>query len=425
VRILTARWLVLSLTLVLSAAATLKLLPADREAYVGSQACAGCHSEAFAAWKDSQHTKMMRPVAQAGVLVADFSDADPGRRFELSDAVWAIGGKWEQQFMGHDGKSETLLPGVWLQGVGKWDFKGWDGWEVPVPVRRCHGCHTVGLDVKTGHFVEPNIGCESCHGPGGWHAQTLGFGRIHSSSDAQVCGQCHVRGRSPSGEHFFPTGYQPGDVLAEHLAEVEPVSGQSSKEWWGNGYERSRHQEYSAWRTGGHSQSLAHLREGYDGRYGAVTRECLGCHAGEYILAGRRKPGLDDVSQGITCTVCHQSHGALDTPRMTCGDCHGSGAFYHEPARNAEHVACGEDPAIGCVGCHMPKVVTIGGAYQLHTHRPGVVPPKQAQSFDMPNSCQNGVCHADRSLEWAIEAFEKHYPSMRPAQISLLPVGER
>ena len=108
---------------------------------------------------------------------------------------------------------------MWLHGVGKWDFKGWDGWEVPVPLRRCHGCHTVGLDVETGHFVEPNIGCESCHGPGGWHAKTLGFGRIHSSGDAQVCGQCHVRGRSSSGGHFFPTGYQPGDVLSELVGD--------------------------------------------------------------------------------------------------------------------------------------------------------------------------------------------------------------
>jgi len=405
-RFLTLCFVVLVLGLV-----GVKLAPADRQTYVGSESCASCHTAAYTAWKDSQHTRMMRPVNAPGVLVADFEQETDGRQFELSDAVWAIGGKWEQQFMGHDGETETLLPGVWIKGKGKWDFKGWDGWEVPVPVRRCHGCHTVGLDVTTGKFVEPNIGCESCHGPGGWHVRTLGFGRIHSSADAQVCGQCHSRGRSISGEYFFGVGYRPGDELAHYFTEVEAVEGQLDKEWWSNGFERSRHQELTSWRQGGHANSLKSLREGYDGRYGEVTSDCLGCHAGDYILADRRKPGIEDVKEGITCSVCHQSHGELDKARMDCADCHGPGAFYHEPQRNAAHVACGASSGVGCVGCHMPKVVQIGGVFALHTHRPGVVPPADTEPDGMPNSCQNGGCHADRPLEWLREAFARSYPA--------------
>ena len=138
-------------------------IPEDAH-YVGSHACGTCHWNAHRGWEDSLHPKMMRPVDQEGVVVADFH---PGKMpFDPQQAVWAIGSRFEQQFMGHDGRTETLLPGSWLVDKGEWKTKGWDGWQVPVPLQRCHGCHTVGLDVETGRFVEPGIGCESCHGPG-------------------------------------------------------------------------------------------------------------------------------------------------------------------------------------------------------------------------------------------------------------------
>ena len=105
---------------------------------------------------------------------------------------------------------ETVLPGAWLGVAGYWDFKGSDGWQEPVPLRRCHGCHTVGLDVETDEFVEGNIGCESCHGAGEWHAETLGLGPIHNGVGSEGCGQCHPRGRTPSGEFFFSVGFRPG-----------------------------------------------------------------------------------------------------------------------------------------------------------------------------------------------------------------------
>ncbi len=122
--------------------------PPEPERYVGSARCAPCHRSIHSAWSGSQHTKMMRPVDEPGALVADFTS--PEAPLSRSDAVWAIGGKWEQQFMGHDGEGETLLPGAWHVGSERWETKGWDGWDRPVPLVRCHGCHTVGLDVETG-----------------------------------------------------------------------------------------------------------------------------------------------------------------------------------------------------------------------------------------------------------------------------------
>ena len=167
----------------------------EQVAYVGSTACASCHESLYTQWHSSLHPRMMRPVTTETVL-ADLSPNNPELLFNPQEAVWVIGSKWEQQFMGHDGKTETLLPGAWLVAPKRWQQTGWDGWQIPVPLQRCHGCHVVGLNVDSGQFVETGIGCESCHGPGEWHVKTFGLGRIYSSPDAQVCGQCHTRGRS-------------------------------------------------------------------------------------------------------------------------------------------------------------------------------------------------------------------------------------
>ena len=322
-----------------------------------------------------------------------------------------IGGKWEQQFMGHDGEGETLLPGAWLHLGGEWDFKGWDGWQVPEPRRRCHGCHTVGLEPETGDFVEANIGCESCHGPSSWHVDTRGFGRVVSTTDADTCGQCHVRGKDKSGRYFFPVGYEPGGSLTDYFELEEPYLGQNSSHWWGNGRARNRHQEYAAWRRGGHADSLRSLREDYDGRFGALTDECLSCHAADAILQPWRQVTAATATEPVTCSVCHNTHGALDQPRLTCGDCHGDGASYHTPDRNADHVPCPESATVGCADCHMPKTALIGGDFALHSHSPGILTPREAAAWDMPSSCSNGGCHVDAPVAW----FDGYFADLESA----------
>jgi len=311
--------------------------------------------------------------------------------------------------MGHDGETETLLPGAWLGIKGHWDFVGWDGWRVPVPLQRCHGCHTVGLDVEQGTFTETNIGCESCHGPGEWHVRTQGLGRIHSSVDADVCGQCHSRGMSTSREYFFPVGYRPGKELDDYFIEVKPSVGQNSSYFWGNGRPRKRHQEHLSWRRGGHADSLRSLKDGYDGRFGAVTSDCLGCHAGEAALAPERIWSLEDVRDGITCSVCHNVHGGLTEPRIDCDGCHTAGAFEHTPERNARHVPCPSTAEVGCVDCHMPQSVTIGGGFVLHDHAPGIIPPEDTLRWSTPNSCANGLCHSTTPTEHLARAFDAFY----------------
>jgi hypothetical protein len=382
-------------------------IPEDSH-YVGSVACSSCHINEHSEWHASLHTQMMRKVDKPNTIVADLHSEDIA--FDPAEAVWAIGGKWEQQFMGEEDGTETLLPGAWLVKDKKWKNTGWDGWKKPQPVERCHGCHSVGLNVETGDFVEESVGCESCHGPSSWHVNTAGIGKVSTGIDPQVCGQCHSRGRSKDGNYFFPEGYKPGLKLDDFFNHDEPDMIQNSNKWWANGHPRKRHQEYSTWEKGGHSNSLKSLTENYDGEYGEVTSKCLSCHAGEAIMDDQSEDyNLEEVEYGITCTVCHNSHGELDKPRVECSSCHGDGASHHKPEVNRNHVPCPTDAKVECQQCHMPLTVMNGGDYTLHSHLAGIIPPEDTRKFGVPNSCANGGCHDDKSIDWLENAYSAAY----------------
>lgn len=389
--------------LVLSFAVSSTLSPVS---YIGSDTCMSCHAGIYTEWHDSLHRKMMRPVSEEGAVLAELDQAI----FPPEEVAWVIGSKWEQQFMGTEGGRETLLAGAWSVHDEEWLRQGWDGWQVPVPLVRCHGCHTVGLNPETGEFVEPGIGCESCHGPSSRHVATSGRSNTHTSVDAQVCGQCHARGANHDRSLFYPHGYRPGDDLDDYFHYLEPDYIQNSSQWWGTGSEQDRHQQYAAWRRGGHADSLKSLKTDYDGRFGEVTTECLSCHAGEVAIRGRPDGlTLRDVEEGITCTVCHQVHGNLEDIRMDCQSCHDNGPLHHQAITLAEHIPCPSEANVTCVDCHMPVTITIGGEYRLRSHAPGVIEPEYAAQFDAPSTCANNGCHATDSSADLQQAFNAFY----------------
>ncbi len=376
--------------------------------YLGSFSCENCHQAEYDDWYNSLHRKMMRRVAEDGAILADFDSANTPAGLHIEDAHWVIGSKWEQQFMGHDGRTETLLPGAWNVASESWKTKSWDGWSEPFPLQRCHGCHTVGLDLTTGDFVEAGISCESCHGPGQWHVKSKGIAKIHSGLEAEQCGQCHLRGRSVDGATFFPHGFKPGQNLDDFFVEWEPDYIQNSSAWWGNGRERKRHQQYTAWKVGGHVNALQSLTENYSGKYGEVTPDCLQCHSAEGFFATDKPLKLEDAQNGITCSVCHQVHGDLDKPRAQCADCHTQGAYYHQEESLKDHIPCPLEE-ITCVDCHMPLTVKNGGYYSIRTHHPGIVEPKESEQFGVPSSCANSGCHKNTSVEELTEKFNHFY----------------
>lgn len=405
---------ILAMGLVALAIRGLEFEPGHPNAFVGSDACSQCHRSIGDEWKTSLHHKMMRRANEPGSVLALWGGSGEQPAFSLQDAVWVVGSKWEQQFMGRDKGRDTMLGGAWSVGLKTWAMQGWDGWQAPVPEERCHGCHVVGLDVKTGHFVEPGIGCESCHGQGLWHAEAIGHGPIYAQLDSEVCGQCHTRGHAPQGPYFFPVNYELGSPLDPSFNEVKADFIQNSSQWWGNGRERDRHQEYPAWRRGGHADALKTLNVDYDGRYGKAGPECLRCHSAEAAVYPNRTLTLADAKNGITCVVCHNVHGALDESRSTCASCHDQGPFHHRTVALKDHVPCPTSAGVRCENCHMPVTVKVGGQYQLHSHAPGITSPEDGARFESPSSCANGGCHSETSGSKLQQNFEAFYGKPPP-----------
>lgn len=387
----------------------IQLEPNSPNGFAGSSSCLLCHSKISKSWQRSLHHKMMRRTSEPGAVVAHWSSSDPQPGFLLQEAVWVVGSKWQQQFMGRDGTHDTMLPGAWSVELQRWIMQGWDGWQTPKPEERCHGCHVVGLDEGTGRFTEPGIGCESCHGQGQWHMDAYGRGPIYNALDSEVCGQCHTRGHATKGPYFFPVNYVLGSSLDAAFTEIKPDFIQNSAQWWGDGRERDRHQEYPAWRRGGHVDSLKVLQVGYDNRYGPVSPTCLRCHSAEAAVFPERPIPVAKARNGITCAVCHNVHGQLDQVRMSCEACHDNGPFHHRDVKLTQHVPCPVAAKVSCVNCHMPITVKVGGQFQLHSHAPGITTPEEGARFDGPSSCANGGCHQATSTDRLQRAFDRFY----------------
>ncbi len=414
--------------------------------YVSSNACRGCHREHYKDWSDTLHPRQFRPVSAAEDILGDFDSGDPALSFTKSDVEYVIGNRYEQVYARMLDGEYYPLPAKWYIEERKWvPYKVKDWRETPMSTK-CNGCHTTGFDPNTLEFAEYGIGCEACHGPGGVHTQNRRMDEstwctpchraenyssredIVSSVNSAVCGQCHSRGvEFKDAEHIrtsfnFPISYQPGQDLPRNFNQSSPDRDKKGKYWWGTGLSKKRHQEFSDFNLSAHSKSLRNLHESHTTLRGEKTDACLRCHSADYRLSSRdHLPDLNTAKYGITCVVCHEPHRLSlqrhqrDHSGEICGQCHADGLSLSSARSGRPHYPCPVNQA-SCPDCHMPYIVMTGGGYHLRSHAFRIVRPQDTRGLDMPNSCQNGGCHADKSLDWAVQAFTEHYPEVLPDQ---------
>lgn len=135
----------------------------QNNAFVGQSACAGCHPNQYTGWTNTVH----------------------------SHAIDAL-----------------LNP---------------DGSLKPFRDPSCIVCHSVGMNqpggyvfntnVVTANYTSPmaNVGCESCHGPAGWHkASEKDMIRPAVSIDPAICGSCHQDSHHPTYEEYAVTAHAVG-----------------------------------------------------------------------------------------------------------------------------------------------------------------------------------------------------------------------
>ena len=426
------------------------IIKGDKSFYVGSKSCKQCHSEKHKSWSHSSHPKIFKKFTDKSQIIADFKNRPDFVNFDIDDIDVIIGYQWEQVFAREIDGEMYPFPAKWMELTKKWIPYKVKKWHKTPLTQKCNGCHTTGLDKKTGEFIEYGVGCESCHGPASQHVQNKSMLKnfecniCHNSQTLKdilenkedivttikpaVCGQCHSRGientimtHQTEVQFNFPTEYLPGMELSKKFKPTTPQTDKKGKNWWGNGVSKNRHQEYADFAKSAHASSLKNLRiKRNDSCNEEPSDKCLKCHSGDYIIKKRQKenpnntkeiilPNLANAKEGITCVVCHNPHELEDAKHKaedSCKDCHTKQTKTIK--NNKKHYPCPTNK-VGCVDCHMPKIVKTGGKFSLRSHAFKIIPPEATQKYGMPNSCQNGSCHSDKSVEWAKDAYKKFY----------------
>lgn len=310
---------------------------------VGSRACQECHPEVFEAWQQTGHAATFMPAHEV-----PFLDQLDGYRFhddyrnatfhyhvtgnDVEVSIPAVFGaeRFPLQYAFGSGAHAvsflTLLPDVkggslglehrvsWYRETESFDLTPKHE-ELADPVQDaevfgrivhrdivgdCIGCHVTTSDIVDGEVVnlEPNIGCESCHGPGRPHIEAVNAGltdlRVQFSKDSwqpadeiQVCGRCHRT-----------IDDIPGPVI--RTDEMRIIRFQS---------------------------------------VGLVQSRC-------YLESGQK----------LSCVTCHDPHApaasqSTETFESKCLQCHGGSS---ELA--SEQSICPKSPNSGCIECHLPKI---------------------------------------------------------------------
>lgn len=330
--------------------------------------CAGCHADV---WETYRHTGMSRSFSRATtenspVTKTAFYHRASDTYFEV---VERDGRYFERQYqIGFDGKRtesyekqidyvmgsgnharsylhrtsrKTLieLPLAWYaEKGGYWAMN--PGYDQPDQqgFRRqiaydCMFCHNAYPEIPAGNegprsapvysTIPTGIDCQRCHGPGEKHASLARRGapvaeirsaivnpaRLSPQRQMEVCMQCHLETTSsplPASIVRYergPFSYRPGEPLGEFMLYFDHAPG--------TGHDDKFEIDGSAYR----------LRKS----------ECF-----------RKSNGA------LTCTTCHNPHGATRDVRTVCLSCHA--AAMTAMKGDGRHTK-GAD----CIGCHMPK----------------------------------------------------------------------
>lgn len=242
----------------------------------------------------------------------------------------------------------------------------------------CLPCHTTGHNPDTNAFVEPNVGCEACHGPGKDYVTDVLAGNLKQHKDqanANVlepdrCLSCHQSMHVPTEKHEEI-------IRAAHAAPAEHA--ESSEEAAEEAAEEEEEEEKEALTEEEVLEYLEELGAKMDsqGAPGYVGSEpCLFCHTSldpeviEHWQNSKKANTFEAVSEVAdheVCLPCHTTGYNPDTnaftePNVGCEACHGPGRVCCIDAvneRRAEHAELAnpnsQDKNL-CVGCHRVHV---------------------------------------------------------------------
>lgn len=425
----------------------------DEEAeYAGTRECRSCHRSHANDQEEAVHFRTLIEVEEAeddDVILADFelgeearetAFEDETRPFTVEDVFFTLGaGRHYQAYVTEvDDDVYRVLPAQWRVADEMWvALELADDWSDPAYDfnSQCAGCHTTNFNAQDLEWDEAGVQCEACHGPGLNHVEIADdagssisddeyeelSSAINFSLDAQVCGQCHIRGTNEETGLPIPVGYHPGGDLLDPSV-FTPVDTSNEDAWFETVHAKLPNMQFNEWIQSTHPNALVSAQESE-----FFDASCLGCHS----VAQKRvdylidedwvdEDDLDPLSVldvhgfGITCASCHDPHEVdedtflREEPYDLCISCHSNGEdnerIHHpvqemfegveliddiEPIEGA-HFSADEGPT--CVTCHMQAIETKNGIRQSHTFHP-VSPAGAAEIENLQDACT--ICHTD------------------------------
>jgi tetratricopeptide (TPR) repeat protein len=382
--------------------------------FVGRGECTECHMDAYERWQGSDHDNAMDMATDDTVLGnfgnAEFTHAGITSRFYRKDDAFFVntegpGGEMgefeikytfgieplQQYLVPFPGGRLQALPIAWDTERRRWftlnpdtaiapdDWLHWtrngQNWN-----GMCAECHSTNLQKKfnaeDGTFdttwSEIDVSCEACHGPGSghvaWaemeeadrqpienHGLQVASRDISNREYVDMCAPCHSR-RSEIADY----DHRQGELLQFFVPSL--------------------------------------LNEGLYHADGQILDEV-------YVWGSFVQSKM--YRNGVKCGDCHDPHSLalLREGNALCTHCH-EAADYDTTAHHFHPLSVDGKPNDGalCIKCHMPEqpymVIDYRADHSLRVPRPDL-----SESLGVPNSCSQSGCHADRSLEWVVDAY--------------------
>jgi predicted CXXCH cytochrome family protein len=374
--------------------------------FTGSESCRECHTAEFNAWAGSRHRAALKPwdgtqplrlasapsvapyrVATDGTVEGPGPDGKPvaGR------VAFLIGGRHREDALVRlaDGRIQVFPISFDLdRGVAFEPLLELAGGKAPPPdvvdfwtrVGRnadlaCYGCHATGqrivvegvspagLTLPGSRWVEPGVGCEGCHGPGGPHVDAARTGRADSQS-------LKMRTAGPALVDGCAACHGLRDVLAS------PFSDAPAQRYGGAIYDAAEPLMTAASNFEFHEAFFDDLRPA------TYQQEAIA-----FSQSGCARKG------GLTCNACHDPHSGAPSPALSAGDggdalcatCHEKTAALGR--RHTLHDT--RAPGGRCLDCHMASIVR--GPARLPARDHSLAPPV-AEPGKIPAAC--AACHS-------------------------------
>lgn len=446
--------------------------------YVGASTCGTCHTQTYARWKESSHSRMTRPAAPANV-VGDFEQAswtlpgetEPAARMYREGAEhymalrdprrgvmvpfhidYVVGFQYRQTYLTREaGGVLRRLPLEWSLARKEyfpyWNFQEGtppsmdDLWQQMTTLNSawnlfCARCHTTHLQIEAKdenhtraqvRWVDDGIACEACHGPGGQHVNYFAHNyvnRLAAFVNNRLRGQPVAFIANPSklsrGQDLSTCARCHGPDISRATTEIYRV--------YEPGYSRegrindlSKYFKQFPLQPGRKAETVEVWDDGTPKGIGMVFRSFV-------------ESACYEKAQ-VRCYDCHDPHdnkraagdGLLEpSPQSNayCLNCHG--ALRDRVAEHSHHKA--GSAGSYCYDCHMShRIVNLasGVSKWTRTHTMSHVPdPRLTMRFGgsgSPNACNE--CHADRSAAWAAERVEAWWGRPGSGQAVGKPAG--